>query len=245
MAGHSKWNNIKRKKGVKDTARAKVFTKISREILVCIRENGSADPAVNGRLKDLISKAKSNNIPGDNIDRLLKKAAGGEKNDYDFCVYEGYGPGGIAVIVDCLTDNRNRTAGEMRHFFSKCGGNLGTSGCVAFMFEEKGVVAVDNEEDYIGEDEFAERVIESGAHDYSFDDGVIEVYTDTAAGAVTAVSEALEQAGYKILSAQNEKLPSTYSELTDEEHIKKMTQLLDLLEDNDDVQNVWHNWNDL
>ena len=135
MSGHSKWSTIKRKKGEKDGARAKVFTKISREILVCIKETGSADPANNSRLATLVQKAKSNNIPNDNIDRLLKKAAGGaEKNDYENCVYEGYGPGGVAVIVDCLTDNRNRTAGEIRHYFDKFGGNLGASGCVSFMF---------------------------------------------------------------------------------------------------------------
>ena len=247
MAGHSKWSTIKRKKGEKDNARAKVFTKISREILVCIRENGSADPATNSKLRDLIAKAKSNNIPNDNIDRLLKKAQGGEKNDYESCVYEGYGPGGIAVIVDCLTDNRNRTAGEMRHYFDKSGGNLGNTGCVSFMFSEKGVVVVDTEDSPTDSDVFAntfiEHAIESGADDYSFEDGIIQVYT--APNTATQVGEALTALGYKILSAQNEQVPSNYTELSkeaDEEHIKKMTVLLEMLEDNDDVQNVWHNW---
>jgi len=240
MAGHSKWNNIKRKKEGKDNARAKVFTKISREILVCIREGGSADPNVNFKLRDLIAKAKSNNIPGDNIDRLLKKAAGGEKNDYESCTYEGYGPSGIAVLVSCLTDNRNRTAGEMRHYFDKCGGNLGNSGCVSFMFSEKGIVVVDNQDNEIDADSFMEHVIEAGADDYSFDDGVIEVYTEP--NSAEGIGEALSEQGYKILSAQNEQIPSNYTALTDEEQVKKMTLLLELLEDNDDVQNVWHNW---
>jgi YebC/PmpR family DNA-binding regulatory protein len=242
MAGHSKWSTIKRKKGEKDNARAKIFTKISREILVCIRENGSADPNVNGRLRDLIAKAKSNNIPNDNIDRLLKKAQGGEKNDYESCTYEGYGPAGIAVLVSCLTDNRNRTAGEMRHYFDKCGGNLGTSGCVSFMFTEKGMVVIDNEYEEINPDDFMEHVIESGADDYVFSDGVIEVFTEPNAAAKTG--EALSELGYKVLSAQNEQIPSNYTALSasDEEQVKKMTLLLELLEDNDDVQNVWHNW---
>ncbi|MCL2070883.1 MAG: YebC/PmpR family DNA-binding transcriptional regulator [Oscillospiraceae bacterium] len=245
MAGHSKWSTIKRKKGEKDNARAKIFTKISREILVCIRENGSADPNVNYRLRDLIAKAKSNNIPGDNIDRLLKKAGGGEKNDYESCTYEGYGPAGIAVLVSCLTDNRNRTAGEMRHYFDKCGGNLGTSGCVSFMFNEKGVAVIDNEDGDIDLETFMEHAIEAGADDYTFheEDGVIEVYT--APNAAGETGAALTERGYKVLSAQNEQLPSTYTALdgdTQEEQVKKMTLLLELLEDNDDVQNVWHNW---
>jgi YebC/PmpR family DNA-binding regulatory protein len=240
VAGHSKWNNIKRKKEGKDNARAKVFTKISREILVCIRENGSADPNINGRLRDLIAKAKANNIPNDNIDRLLKKAVGGEKSDYDACVYEGYGPSGVAVLVSCLTDNRNRTAGEIRHYFDKCGGKMGTAGCVSFMFSEKGMVVVEDSEDsQINEDTFAEHVIEAGADDYSFSDGMIEVYTEV--NKAGQVSEELTKQGYKVVSAQNEQIPSNYTALDDEEQVKKMTLLLDLLEDNDDVQNVWHN----
>jgi len=243
MAGHSKWSTIKRKKGEKDNARAKVFTKISREILVCIRENGSADPSINGRLRDLIAKAKSNNIPSDNIDRLLKKAQGGEKNDYESCVYEGYGPGGIAVLVSCLTDNRNRTAGEMRHYFDKSGGNLGNSGCVSFMFNEKGMVVIDNENGDVDADVFMEHVIESGADDYKLGEhgeDIIEVFTKPNGAA--KVGEELQKHGYKVLSAQNEQIPSNYSALSDEEQIKKMTVLLESLEDNDDVQNVWHNW---
>jgi YebC/PmpR family DNA-binding regulatory protein len=240
MSGHSKWSTIKRKKGEKDNARAKIFTKISREILVCIRETGSADPNTNNKLRELVSKAKSNNIPNDNIDQILKKAQGGEKNDYESCVYEGYGIGGIAVMVSCLTDNRNRTAGEMRHYFDKNGGNLGTAGCVAFMFTEKGVVVVDNEDNEIDSDTFMEHAIEAGADDFLFEDGVVEVYT--AVNSAGQIGEVLTGRGYKVLSAQNEQIPSTYSSLTDEEQIKKMSALLDSLDDNDDVQNVWHNW---
>ena len=165
MSGHSKWSTIKRKKGEKDGARAKVFTKISREIIVAIKEGGG-DPNNNAKLATLIQKAKSNNIPNDNIDRLIKKAVGGgEKNDYENCVYEGYGPNGVAVIVDCLTDNRNRTAGEIRHYFDKFGGNMGTSGCVSFMFNLKGIIVLDNEEGTIDEDKAMEDILEAGGDD--------------------------------------------------------------------------------
>lgn len=243
MSGHSKWSTIKRKKGEKDGARAKVFTKISREILVCIKETGSADPANNSKLATLVQKAKSNNIPNDNIDRLLKKAAGGgEKNDYENCVYEGYGPGGVAVIVDCLTDNRNRTAGEIRHYFDKSGGNMGTTGCVSFMFSLKGVVVLNNEDGDIDEDKAMEDILESGADDFAFEDGVVEITTDPAV--VGAVAEELTKRGYQVISAEAEQVPSTYTTLTDEDQLKKMAQLLEMLDDNDDVQNVWHNWDE-
>ena len=241
MSGHSKWSTIKRKKGEKDGARAKVFTKISREILVCVKETGSADPANNSKLAALVQKAKSNNIPNDNIDRLLKKAAGGgEKNDYENCVYEGYGPNGVAVIVECLTDNRNRTAGEIRHYFDKFGGNLGTSGCVSFMFSTKGIVVLDNEEGEIDEDKAMEDILEAGGDDFSFEDGCVEISTDPTT--VGEVGKALSDMGYTVLSAEPAQVPSTYTTLTDEDHIKKMGLLLDALDDNDDVQNVWHNW---
>ena len=241
MSGHSKWSTIKRKKGEKDGARAKVFTKISREILVCIKETGSADPANNSRLATLVQKAKANNIPNDNIDRLLKKAAGGsEKNDYENCVYEGYGPNGVAVIVECLTDNRNRTAGEIRHYFDKFGGNLGASGCVSFMFSLKGIVVLNNEDGNIDEDKAMEDILESGAEDFSFEDSCVEITTDPAE--VGKVAEALTALGYEVISAEAEQVPSTYTKLTDEEDIKKMGLLLETLDDDDDVQNVWHNW---
>lgn len=240
MSGHSKWSTIKRKKGEKDGARAKIFTKISREIIVCIKEHG-ADPASNSKLQTLIAKAKANNIPNDNIDRLIKKAAGeGDKNNYENCVYEGYGPNGAAVIVECLTDNRNRTAGEIRHYFDKFGGNLGTSGCVSFLFSLKGVVVLDNEDESINEDKAMEDILEAGADDFSFEDGVVEITCDP--NSVNEVAESLTKAGYKVLSAEAEQIPSTYVQLTDEEQIKKMSLLLEALDDNDDVQNVWHNW---
>lgn len=240
MSGHSKWSTIKRKKGEKDGARAKVFTKISREIIVAVKEGGG-DPASNSKLAQLIQKAKSNNIPNDNIDRLIKKASGGdEKNDYETCVYEGYGPSGVAVIVECLTDNRNRTAGEIRHYFDKYGGNLGTSGCVSFMFSSKGIVVLDNEDETIDGDKAMEDILEAGGDDFSFEEGCVEITTDP--GAVSEVGEALAAKGYTVLSAEPAQVPSTYTTLTDEEAIKKMGLLLDALEDNDDVQNVWHNW---
>lgn len=240
MSGHSKWSTIKRKKGEKDGARAKVFTKISREIIVCIKEHG-ADPTANSKLAALIAKAKANNIPNDNIDRLIKKAAGeGDKNNYENCVYEGYGPNGVAVIVECLTDNRNRTAGEVRHYFDKFGGNLGTTGCVSFMFSLKGIIVLDNEDEDIDEDKAMEDILEAGGDDFSFEEGCVEITTD--ANSVSEIAENLAKKGYKVLSAEAEQVPSTYVALTDEEHIKKMTLLLEALDDNDDVQNVWHNW---
>ena len=242
MSGHSKWSTIKRKKGEKDGARAKIFTKISREIIVAVKEGGG-DPNSNSKLAQLIQKAKSNNIPNDNIDRLIKKASGdGEKNNYETCVYEGYGPNGVAVIVECLTDNRNRTAGEIRHYFDKFGGNLGTSGCVSFMFSTKGVVVLDNEDETIDEDKAMEDILEAGGDDFAFEDGCVEITTDPAA--VTDVANALTGMGYTVLSAEAAQVPSTYTALTDEEHIKKMGLLLDALDDNDDMQNVYHNWED-
>lgn len=240
MSGHSKWSTIKRKKGEKDGARAKVFTKISREIVVAIKEGGG-DPSSNSKLAQLIQKAKSNNIPNDNIDRLIKKTMGdGEKTNYENCVYEGYGPNGVAVIVDCLTDNRNRTAGEVRHYFDKFGGNLGTSGCVSFMFSQKGIVVLDNEEGDIDEDKAMEDILEAGGDDFVFEDGCVEITTEPNSAA--EVGDALRAMGYTVLSAEPAMVPSTYTTLTDEDHIKKMTLLLENLEDNDDVQNVWHNW---
>jgi YebC/PmpR family DNA-binding regulatory protein len=243
MAGHSKWNNIKRKKEAKDGVRGKVFTKISREILVCVKETGNADPANNGRLRDLIAKAKSNNIPNDNIDRLLRKAAGGgEKNDYEDCTYEGYGPGGVAVMVECLTDNRNRTAGEIRCYFDKYGGNMGTTGCVAFMFALRGIIVLDNEDDSIDSDLLAEHVLEAGGDDFTSGGNTAVVFStpESAPG----IGAKLSERGYCVLSAQAEQVPAIYSKLTDPEQVRKMTTLLDMLEDNDDVQNVWHNWDE-
>ena len=175
MSGHSKWNNIKRKKEKTDAQKGKIFTKIGREMAVAVREGGP-DPMNNGKLRDLIAKAKANNVPNDNIDRIIKKAAGdGDKNTYVDMVYEGYGPCGVAVIVEALTDNKNRTAGDLRHYFDKCGGNLGQTGCVSFMFSEKGVIVIDNEDEKYTEDQVMEDCMEAGAEDFEFGDGVIEV----------------------------------------------------------------------
>ena len=238
MSGHSKWANIKRKKEGNDAAKAKIFTKIGREIMVCVKEGGP-DPANNARLRDLIQKAKSNNVPNDNIDRMIKKAAGeGDKNNYENLTYEGYGPNGVAVIVECLTDNKNRTAGDVRHYFDKFGGNLGTTGCVSFMFSQKGVIVIDAED--VDEEKLMEDVFEAGASDFDLDDGVAEITTEPAD--VFKAAEALKEMGYNVVSAEAAQVPSTYTQLTDEESIKKMNLLLSTLEENDDVQQVYHNW---
>ncbi len=239
MSGHSKWNNIKRKKEKTDGARAKIFTKIGREIAVAVREGGG-DPSSNSKLKDCIAKAKANNVPNDNIDRIIKKALGdGDKNSYENMFYEGYGPNGVAVIVETLTDNRNRTAGDLRHYFDKCGGNLGQTGCVSFLFERKGVIIIANED--IDEDKIMEDCMEAGADDFTVEDDVVEIMTDPTA--LLSVRDALEAKGYTFESAEVEYLPTTTTDVTDEEQLAKMERLLEMLEDNDDVQNVWHNGN--
>ncbi len=238
MSGHSKWNNIKRKKEAADGAKAKIFTRIGREITVAVKEGGP-DPSSNAKLRDLISKAKANNVPNDNIDRVIKKASGdGDKNNYETMVYEGYGPGGVAVIVECLTDNKNRTAGDVRHFFDKFGGNMGTTGCVSFMFTRKGVIAL--EFDGQDEDKIMEDCFEAGAEDFNIEDEVIEVSAEP--NDVFKVAEALGAMGYKVVSAEDAMVPSTYTTLTDETHLKYMNLLLENLDENDDVQQVWHNW---
>ena len=238
MSGHSKWNNIKRKKEAADGAKAKVFTRIGREISVCVKEGGP-DPASNSKLKDLISKAKANNVPNDNIDRIIKKAAGeGDKNNYETMVYEGYGPGGVAVIVKCLTDNKNRTAGDVRHYFDKFGGNMGTTGCVSFMFTRKGIIILENEG--CDEDKLMEDCFEAGADDFNVDGESIEVSTDP--NSVYAISDKLREMGYRVISAEDSMVPSTYTTLSDEEQIRHMNLLLEALDDNDDVQQVYHNW---
>ena len=239
MSGHSKWNNIKRKKEKTDGAKAKIFTKIGRELAVAVKEGGGPDPASNSKLKDCIAKAKAANVPNENIERIIKKAAGetdGAK--YESIVYEGYGPNGIAVIVEALTDNRNRTAGDVRHYFDKFGGNLGTTGCVSFLFDQKGVIVVEKEGR--DEDTVMEDSLEAGASDFRADEDVFEIYTEPED--FSGVREDLEKKGYTFVSAELEMVPSTYTELTEEDSIIKMQRLLDALEDNDDVQNVWHNW---
>lgn len=238
MSGHSKWNNIKRKKEATDGARAKVFTKIGREITVCVKEGGG-DPNSNSKLRELIAKAKANNVPNDNIDRVIKKAAGGgDKTSYESNVYEGYGPNGVAVIVETLTDNKNRTAGDIRHYFDKFGGNLGTTGCVSFMFSSKGIIVADGEG--LDEDKVMEDVFDLGAADFSMEDDTIEIETEP--NDLSKVRDGLVEKGYKLVSADVEMVPATYTTLTDDESIRKMNLLLDALEDNDDVQNVYHNW---
>ena len=238
MSGHSKWNNIKRKKEATDGARAKVFTNIGREITVCVKEGGG-DPNSNSKLRELIAKAKANNVPNDNIERVIKKAAGGgDKTSYEANVYEGYGPNGVAVIFETLTDNKNRTAGDIRHYFDKFGGNLGTTGCVSFMFSSKGIIVADGEG--LDEDKVMEDVFDLGAADFSMEDGTIEIETEP--NDLSAVRDGLVEKGYKLVSADVEMVPATYTTLTDDESIRKMNLLLDALEDNDDVQNVYHNW---
>lgn len=236
MSGHSKWNNIKRKKEKTDGQKAKIFTKIGREITVCVKTSGS-DPAVNGKLRDLIAKAKGLNVPNDNIQRLIKKAEGGEKENYEAIVYEGYGPSGVAMMVETLTDNRNRTAGNLRHYFDKFGGNLGNTGCVSYLFTEKGIITLDVE----GKDEeqVMEHAFDCGAEDFDMDDGICEI--TTVPQDFSAVREALEGKGYSFISADLSFVPSTYTQLTAEDDLKKMGLLLSHLEDDDDVQNVWHN----
>ena len=242
MSGHSKWNNIKRKKGASDAAKAKVFTKVAREMSVAVKEGG-ADPDTNGKLRDCIAKAKAANMPNENIERCIKKAAGSEdKNSYEEMVYEGYGPNGVAVIIESLTDNRNRTAGDLRHYFDKFGGNMGTSGCVSFGFREKGVIVLDNEDGELDEDKVMEDVMEAGAEDFSMEDEAVEITTDPAD--FSAVREYLEGKGYTFATAEVQMVPDTYVTLEDEDSIKKMGLLLERLEDNDDVQNIWHNWED-
>ena len=239
MSGHSKWNNIKRKKEKADGAKAKVFTKIGRELAVAVKEGGSGDPAANSRLRDCIAKAKAANVPNDNIDRIIKRAMGdGNADNYENITYEGYGPSGVAVIVETLTDNRNRTAADARHAFDKYGGNLGTTGCVSFMFKEKGVIVVEREG--LDEDTVMADALEAGASDFAADEDVFEISTEPAD--FSGVREDLEKKGYEFVSAEVEMVPDTYTAITDEETVIKMQKMLDLLEDNDDVQNVWHNW---
>lgn len=239
MSGHSKWANIKHKKEKGDAQKAKIFTKIGREIAVAVKLGGS-DPNSNSKLRDIIEKARDNNIPNDNIIRSIKKAAG-ELNavNYEEITYEGYGPGGVAVICECTTDNRNRTAGDLRHYFDKFGGNLGQTGCVSFMFNKKGVIVIEND-GKISEDDLMMEALEVGAEDFKADGDVFEILTDPAD--FSAVREALEKKGYEFLEAEVSMIPTTTTKLTDPEQIKFMDKLIEALEDLDDVSNVYHNW---
>jgi len=239
MSGHSKWANIKHKKEKSDAQKGKIFTKLGRELAIAVKQGGP-DPEVNSRLKDVIAKAKAANMPNDSIMRSIKKAAGDvDGNNYEEVVYEGYGPGGVAVIVETTTDNRNRTAGDIRHYFDKHGGNLGQTGCVSFMFERKGVILVEKN-DKIDEDTLMMEAIEAGAEDFNVEDEYFEILTDT--GSFSAVREALERKGYEFVEAEIQAVPQTTVKLTDPKQIEQMEKLIDVLEDMDDVQEVWHNW---
>ena len=241
MSGHSKWNNIKHKKEKTDAQKAKVFTKIGKEMAIAIRAGGP-DPNSNSKLRELIAKAKANNVPNDNIDRVIKKASGADAVTYEEVVYEGYGPSGVAVIVECATDNRNRTASDVRHYFDKYGGNLGQIGCVGYLFEDKGVIIILRESG-ADEDALMEAALEAGAADFVADDDVFEIYTEPSD--LEAVRDALADAGYEIESAEQDKIPSTYVTLESEDDIKNMNLMIEHLEDCDDVSEIYHNWENM
>jgi YebC/PmpR family DNA-binding regulatory protein len=237
MAGHNKWSSIKHKKEKTDAQRGKIFTKIGREILLAVREGGG-DPATNGKLRDVIAKAKAVNMPNDNINRSIKKAAGdGDASTYKEITYEGYGPGGVAFIVEVVTDNLNRAASEVRHLFDKSGGSLGASGCVAWKFERKGVIQIDNVQN-LDEDELMMLALDAGASDMEAGEGAAIIYSDP--NDFSAVRDNLEAAGCTFLSAEREMVPATTVEITDPELAQKIDKLIDALEDYDDVQNVFH-----
>ena len=240
MSGHSKWANIKHKKEKTDAQKAKVFTKIGKEITIAVKEGGG-DPNSNAKLRDLIAKAKSNNVPNDNIERTIKKAMGGTGENYEEVVYEGYGPAGVAVIVEATTDNRNRTAGNVRSYFSKYHGNMGQTGCVSFLFEDKGVIVITDEDGEIEEDKLMETALEAGAEDFSGEEDDIYEIT-TAPEDLPAVRDAIMAKNIKLAGADLEKIPANYVELTNEDDVKWITLLLDKLEEDDDVQQVYHNW---
>ncbi len=237
MSGHSKWANIKRKKGKADAVRGKVFTKIGKEIAVACKEGG-ANPEANSRLRDAVAKAKANNMPMDTIQRAIKKGAGEmEGVNYEEIIYEGYGPAGVAVIVEALTENKNRTAGDVRHTFDKYGGNMGTTGCVSFMFERKGLIVIERT-DSMDEDEMMMMALDAGAEDFSSDEETFEITTTLED--FSTVREALESNGIEFASAELSMIPSTTVAL-DSDKAGKFERLIDMLDDNDDVQNVWHN----
>lgn len=238
MSGHSKWANIKNKKEKTDSQRGKIFTKIGREIAIAVKEGGP-DPANNSKLRDVIAKAKANNMPNDNISRSIKKASGEmDSVSYEEGTYEGYGPCGIAVIVDVVTDNRNRTAAEMRHIFDKSGGSLGASGCVSWMFTKKGVIIIERTA-LLNEDEVMMAALDAGAEDFVPQDDAFEVYTDPAD--FSSIREALEAAGYTFISAEIDMIPQNTVNISDAEAVQKVERFLEWLDDNDDVQDVFHN----
>jgi len=241
MSGHSKWHNIAAKKGKADAARGKIFTKLGREIKVAVSQGGP-DPAGNSKLKDIIAKCKANNMPNDTINSAIKKAAGeGKTSNYEDITYEGYGTNGVAVIVKASTDNKNRTAADVRHVFDKAGGNLGTSGCVSYMFEQKGVIVIEKEGCPLSEDDLMMEALDAGAEDFSSEDEVYEIKTDPQS--FSAVTENLSSKGITFLEAGVQMIPSNYIQL-DEQAAEKMQRLIDNLEDLDDVLEVYHNWDE-
>ena len=242
MSGHSKFANIKHKKEKNDAAKGKIFTIIGREIAVAVKEGG-ADPANNSRLRDVIAKAKANNMPNDTIDRGIKKAAGDANSvNYEYVSYEGYGPGGIAIIVDALTDNKNRTAANVRSAFTKGSGSIGTPGCVSYSFDKKGQIIIDKEECEMDADDLMMIALDAGAEDFSEEDDSFEIITDP--DEFSTIREALEKEGIAMASAEVTMIPQNYVALTDEEAIKKMNIIIDRLDEDEDVQQVYHNWDE-
>ena len=239
MSGHSKWHNIQKTKGAADAKRSQVFTKIAKEMIVAVKTGGSGDPANNSRLATVIAKAKAANMPNDNIKRTIDRALGSGSTDaYENVTYEGYGPSGVAVIVEALTDNRNRTAPMVRHLFDKYGGNLGATGCVSWSFDQKGVIVIEKED--LDEDTVMMDALDAGAADFEAQEEVFEITTTP--DAFAGVLSALEDKGYAFLSAEVAMVPQNYVKLENEDDVKNMEKLIELLEDDDDVQNVYHNW---
>ena len=239
MSGHSKWHNIAAKKGKADAARGKIFTKLGRELLIAVKQGGP-DPNGNSKLKDVIAKCKANNMPNDTINNAIKKASGeGDNKNYEEIVYEGYGTNGVAVIVEASTDNKNRTAAEVRHAFDKAGGNLGTTGCVSYLFNKKGIIVIDKTTTNLSEDDMMMLALDSGAEDFEATDECYEITTTPAD--FSTVREALEAQGLEFLEAEVQMVPSTYIQLSEQDG-EKMQRLIDNLEDLDDVMNVYHNW---
>ena len=239
MSGHSKWHNIQAKKGKADAARGRIFTKLGRELLIAVKQGGP-DPSANSKLKDVIAKCKANNMPNDTINNAIKKASGeGSNETYEEITYEGYGTNGVAVIVNASTNNKNRTAADVRHIFDKAGGNLGTTGCVSYMFDKKGIIVIEKEGCPLSEDDLMLLAIDSGAEDFSSEEEVYQI--TTAPADFTSVMEKLEQNGIKFLEAGVQMIPSTYVSL-DEKSAEKMQRLIDNLEELDDVLEVFHNW---
>ncbi len=239
MSGHSKWHNIQKTKGAADAKRSQIFTKIAKEMIVAVKTGGSGDPANNSRLATVIAKAKAANMPNDNIKRTIDRALGsGNQDAYENVTYEGYGPSGVAVIVEALTDNRNRTAPNVRHLFDKYGGNLGATGCVSWSFDQKGVIVIEKED--LDEDTVMMDALDAGAADFEAQEEVFEI--TTAPDDFAAVLGALEAKGYAFLSAEVAMVPQNYVKLENEDDVKNMEKLIDLLEEDEDVQNVYHNW---